>query len=127
MVDIKQVIVTMLRRERLSADLDDSESKILLDWLVDSIERLGKQSLGKSVIDIEVKKLIEKARVLSKIVCLWNKRKTNSGCFQLLASSNLEDCIPTPNATSLELLESLVSRTKNKENENSSNPQKIAA
>ena len=70
MVDIKQVIVTMLRRERLTADLDDSESKILLDWLVDSIERLGKQSLGKSVIDIEVKKLFEKARVLSKIVCL---------------------------------------------------------
>ena len=61
MVDIKQVIVTMLRRERLTADLDDSESKILLDWLVDSIERLGKQSLVKSVIDIEVKKLIEKA------------------------------------------------------------------
>jgi hypothetical protein len=41
MVDIKQVIVTMLRRERLTTDLDDSESKILLDWLVDSIERLG--------------------------------------------------------------------------------------
>jgi len=73
MVDIKQVIVTMLRRERLTADLDDSESKILLDWLVDSIERLGKQSLGNIVIDMEVKKLIEKARVLSKIVCLEQK------------------------------------------------------
>lgn len=85
------------RDELLTRGLDDIEARVLINALVYRLDQCPQNS----------KQLLMKARIVSKIVELWNKGK-RCGANQLAASEGIAEFLPIPQTDAVACMEKIL-------------------
>ena len=79
---VSPLLSQVLDDEALTRGLGDAEARVLVEWLVDEVERLEQTRADAGP---EVRRLRRRARALSHFVLLWCIRRDRGAAVQLAA------------------------------------------
>lgn len=80
--------------EGLTRHLGDAEARVLIEWLVEQAEGLGKEPMPEEAIVGEVRKLCRRGRAISRFVQLWALQDEHGAACQLAASERFDWPLP---------------------------------
>ncbi len=79
---VSPLLSQVLDDEALTRGLGDAEARVLVEWLVEEVERLERSG---SDAGPEVRLLCRRARAVSRFVLLWCGRRDRGAAVQLAA------------------------------------------
>jgi hypothetical protein len=75
----------ILGDETLTAGLTDPEARILVEWLVERVERLSAEAETEDRVREQFRRLCQRARLVRQFVVLWCHRQDAGAAAQLAA------------------------------------------
>lgn len=84
----------ILACEALTRGLGDAEARVLIEWLVDEVERMAEEALAESLAWQEVERLCRRMRAIGRFVGLWCHRATRGAAHQLAAAERFAWPLP---------------------------------
>ncbi len=79
---VSPLLSQVLDDEALTRGLQDAEARVLIEWLVEEVERLEETGGDAGP---EVRRLCRRARAVSRFVLLWCVRRDRGAAVQLAA------------------------------------------
>jgi hypothetical protein len=89
----RSVLNHILNDESLTRHLGDAEARILVEWLVDQAEFLGR-TLPVEAARLEVRRLCRRGRAIARFVRLWCVDDLPGAAAQLAAAEQLNWPLP---------------------------------
>jgi hypothetical protein len=88
--------------------LADPEARLLIEWLVDQIERSALVHDSDESIREEAEWLCRRARAISRFVVLWCHRGERGAALQLAAAERLSGTFPHQSADPFDLMQEIL-------------------
>jgi len=79
----------VLDDEGLTAGLNDPEARVLVEWLVEEVEKIGAAESDDEQAAQKVEQLCQRARLIRKFVALWCHQQDHGAAAQFAATSRL--------------------------------------
>jgi len=98
----------ILDDEALTRRLGDAEARVLVEWLVEQAERLGRDEPPDSA-EREVRRLCRRGRAIARFVSLWCHEHAPGAAGQLAASERFVWPLPDAAVEPCELMQAIVS------------------
>ena len=98
----------ILDDEALTRGLGDEEARVLVEWLVEQAERLGRV-LSAAAAGAAVRRLCRRARGIARFVSLWNTPTSRGGAAQLAVAEGFHWPLPDRAVEPCELMQTIVS------------------
>ena len=89
----RSALAHILDDDSLTRHLGDAESRLLVEWLVDRAEELGKL-LSENALTARIRALCRRGRLIARFVRLWSLDEDLHGAVQFAASERLEWPLP---------------------------------
>jgi hypothetical protein len=99
----------VLRDEALTRGLMDPEARLLIEWLVEQVERLTAAPFPEDAIQCAVNRLRRRARAVSRFVSLWCYANERGAAIQLAAAERFKWPLPCRPADPCGLMERILS------------------
>lgn len=113
----RPLLSSIVRDEALTRNLGDEEARMLVEWLVDHVEKLGGTLVSDRLLQTEVKNLCRRARVMARFVELWCHRRTPGAAIQLAAVERWTFPLPDAPIDACDLMEELLEWERDREEE----------
>jgi hypothetical protein len=104
----KPLLNHILEDDALTRGLGDAEARILVEWLVERVEKIAKNSACESSAHREVRLLCRKGRAIGRFVGLWCHSRARGAAGQLAAAENFAWPFPSPAADACEIMTMIV-------------------
>jgi hypothetical protein len=104
----KPLLGPILDNDSLTRGLGDSEARLLVEWLVDQVERLAADIAPLPPSDTLVRQLCRRARSVSRFVHLWCHAGARGAACQLAATERFPWPLPTDAIDPYELMRSIL-------------------
>jgi hypothetical protein len=98
---------SVLCDERLTHELGDAEARVLVEWVVERVERLAETHAGEEG-EREVHCLLLRARAIARFVRLWCLEGAQGAAAQLAACERFGWPFPAPWADPCQLMQDIV-------------------
>jgi hypothetical protein len=85
----KVLLAPILENEALTRGLGDAEARMLVEWLVEEVDRQAALA-DDAAVEREVQRLCRWARGVSRFVQLWCYEESRAAAMQLAASEKIE-------------------------------------
>lgn len=92
-MSLKSLLYRILRDESLTRGLGDAEARLLVEWLVDRIEKLSLRDESEAA-RLAVDRLCRGARSLARFVEFWCYREDHAAACQLAATERFPWPLP---------------------------------
>jgi hypothetical protein len=89
------LVSRVLDDEGITAGLNDPEARVLIEWLVEQVERISAGEADPDAAGRRVEALCKRARLIRKFVTLWCHRQDHGAAAQFAATERLGWPLPT--------------------------------
>ena len=89
----RSALTLILDDDSLTRHLGDAEARLLVEWLVDRAEELGK-SCSEEPLAARIRALCRRGRLIARFVRLWSLDGDPRGAAQFAASERLDWPLP---------------------------------
>jgi hypothetical protein len=103
-----QLVSDVLHDEALTRGLADPEARMLVEWLVDHIERIGASQFEDDDAHARARRLYRRGRAISRFVRLWCHGGAAGAALQLAGSERFTWPLPSTSVDPCELMESIL-------------------
>lgn len=97
-----------MHNDAVTRGLADPEARVLIEWLVSQAERLADQYTALE-LEAAISKLCQRARSISRFVCLWGEPRSRGAACQLAATERFAWPLPTTAVDPCELMLDILS------------------
>jgi hypothetical protein len=105
----KPFLSHILDNDALTRGLGDPEARVLVEWLVEQVERLAKGASSEPAVWGSVERLCRRARAIGRFVGLWCHAQTPGAASQLAAAERFTWPLPDDYAADpCELMQSIL-------------------
>jgi hypothetical protein len=104
----KLLLRPILNNDAVTRGLADPEARVLVEWLVDRVERQGESEPCQDTLAGEVERLCRRARSISRFVSLWCHQELPGAACQLAATERFNWPLPVPGVDPCELMEQIL-------------------
>jgi hypothetical protein len=94
----------ILDDEALTRGLEDTEARLLIEWLADWTERLSRRCTSQTEVLIRIERLRKRGRAIRQFVELWCHRRAQGAAAQLAGAERFRWPLPDPDADPWELM-----------------------
>jgi len=101
----RPLLSPILDNDTVTRGLNDPEARILVDWLVEHVERLAAQLTCATRAQREVTHLCRRARAISRFVGLWCVQRERGAAVQLAAVERFTWPLPSTGEDPCELMD----------------------
>ena len=84
----------VLQDERLTCGLGDAEARMLVEWLVERVERWENRVIEPGLLASGIARLCRRGRAISHFVRLWCTERQRGAAIQLAASEHCDWPLP---------------------------------
>jgi hypothetical protein len=98
-MDEQGLILRILRDESLTRGLWDPEARLLMEWLVNQIERLFESRASADQIERTYAQLYQWGRAIRRFVFLWSHQEDQGAAAQLAAAEGFSSSLPPADLT----------------------------
>jgi hypothetical protein len=91
---VKPLLKPILRNEAITRGLSDPEARLLVEWLVEQVERMVKIRATEDMVRRDVDRLCRRARAVSRFVILWCYMNEWGAAIQLAAAERFQWPLP---------------------------------
>lgn len=113
----KLLLDPILANDHLTRGLGDAEARLLVEWLVDQVERLAAELDPIPASETLVRRLCHRARSVSRFVQLWCHSNARGAACQLAATERFPWPLPTEAVDPYELMHSILHWETDRESE----------
>ena len=107
-MQVKPLLRPILNNEALTRGLADPEARMLVEWLVDRVERLALIMASEAAARAEVHRLCRRARSIGRFVTLWCHLRERGSAIQLAGAERFTWPLPTRPMDPCELMQSIL-------------------
>jgi len=111
-VVVDALIRGLLREERFTQGLDDSEGRMLAEWVVEWAELLGMTAKSPQEAEELLQRLSRRGQAIGRFVQLWTQPQTRGSAAQLAATERFAWPLPTPGLPPGDVLRQILSWEK---------------
>ena len=104
----RSALTLILDDDSLTRNLGDAESRLLVEWLVERAEEMGRL-FGEGKLASKIRALCRRGRLVARFVRLWSVDRDPHGAVQLAASERLEWPLPDGPREAWSLMRELLS------------------
>ena len=104
----KLLLEPILDNDRLTRGLGDAEASLLVEWLVDQVERISAEIAPQPTPAHLVSRLCSRGRAISRFIQLWCYANAHGAACQLAATERFPWPLPTAPADPYELMHSIL-------------------
>jgi hypothetical protein len=104
----KPLLRPILNNDALTRGLNDPEARMLVEWLVEQVERMADEVPLEAVAQQEVDVLCRRGRAISRFVALWSQPRCRGAAAQLAAAEGFEFPLPSPRADPCETMQAIL-------------------
>jgi hypothetical protein len=97
----------ILDDDALTRGLGDAEARVLVEWLVEQAERLGRE-MSATDAGLIVRRLCRRARGIARFVSLWNAPRSRGAAAQLAVAEGFHWPLPDGTTDPCELMQTIV-------------------
>src|SRR5437764_1402773 len=105
----KPLLSPILDNDNLTRGLGDAEARLLVEWLVDQVERVSDDLAPLPTPPKLVNRFCDRARSISRFVHLWCYAEARGAAYQLAATERFPWPLPIEAADPYELMHSILS------------------
>jgi hypothetical protein len=103
----KPLLNHVLEDEALTRGLEDPEARILVEWLVENVERLASEAPTEAAGWGELERLCRRARAIARFIGLWCQGERGAA-MQLAAVERFQWPLPTRAIDPCEFMKSIL-------------------
>ncbi|MBM3997304.1 MAG: hypothetical protein FJ303_24620 [Planctomycetes bacterium] len=89
----RSLLTPILDDDHLTRGLDDAEARMLIEWLIERVERIDESSSAR--MTRKVRQLCRRARCIAQFVSLWCHERSACAALQFAATERLDWPMPT--------------------------------
>ncbi len=104
----KPFLNQILDNDALTRGLGDPEARVLVEWLVEQVERLVGSAETETLARAEVQRLCRRARAIGRFVGLWCHLHARGAAGQLAAAERFTWPLPEAAADPCELMQDIL-------------------
>jgi hypothetical protein len=104
----KPLLSRILEDDALTRGLGDAEARILIEWLVDRAEQLGRANPSEVGVRHEIGRLCRRGRSISRFVALWCHGGARGAALQLASAERFSCPLPTASPDPCELMQDIL-------------------
>ncbi len=104
----KPFLSQVLGNDALTRGLGDPEARVLVEWLVEQVERQVGDADTEALAQAEVQRLYRRARAIGRFVDLWCHFQARGAAGQLAAAERFTWPLPEAEADPCELMQNIV-------------------
>jgi hypothetical protein len=104
----RPLLSQVLADDALTRGLGDPEARLLVEWLVDRVERLARVTDSASAASEQVRRLCHRGRAISRFVCLWCYLGARGAAIQLAGVERFHWPFPTTAVDPCELMHGIL-------------------
>jgi hypothetical protein len=98
----------ILADDALTRGLGDPEARVLVEWLVEWVERLAVQVADATALRARLDYLHRRGRALARFVLWWGEPRSRPAAVQLAAVERFGWPLPPPDVDPCDLMQQLV-------------------
>jgi hypothetical protein len=104
----KPFLSRILEDEALTRGLGDPEARILIEWLVERAEQVGRADPSEGQLRHEISRLCLRGRSISRFVALWCHAGAPGAALQLASTERFSWPLPTALPDPCELMQEIL-------------------
>jgi hypothetical protein len=104
----KPFLSQILANDALTRGLGDAEARVLVEWLVDWVERLVEGAATELQARAEVQQLCRRARAIGRFVGLWCHVQARGAAGQLAAAERFTWPLPDAGVDPCQLMQDIL-------------------